>query len=86
MLELLISGASAGISSQILIYPLEITKTRLAIAKSKVYHGIFDCMRKIIKFEGFFSLYKGLNASLMGIIPYSAFDLALFTTFKNFYI
>lgn len=61
-----------------MIYPLEITKTRLALAENKIYAGIFDCMRKIVKFEGFLSLYKGLNASLMGIIPYSSVDLALF--------
>ena len=65
---------------------MEITKTRLAIAKSKTYSGIFDCMRKIVKFEGYTSLYKGINASLLGIVPYSAIDLALFTTLKDYYI
>lgn len=82
----LISGATAGICSQTFIYPLEITKTRLALAKKKYYRGIFDCLRKIIKYEGFKSLYKGWLASSLGIIPYASVDLTLFYIFKERYI
>ena len=69
-----------------MIYPLEITKTRLALAESKVYSGIFDCIRKIIHFEGARSLYKGLSASLLGIVPYASVDLAIFNLLKDTYI
>lgn len=82
----MISGAIAGITAQVIIYPLEITKTRLALAENKVYSGIFDCLRKIVKFEGYGSIYKGLGASIAGIIPYSSVDLATFYFMKNFYI
>ena len=85
-IESLASGAVAGVISQLCIYPLEITKTRLALSSKKTYSGIFDCMRKITKHEGFFSLYKGMGASMMGVIPYSSVDLALFFFMKNFYI
>ncbi len=40
--ERLISGAVAGFTSQSIIYPLEITKTRLALAKPGIYNGILD--------------------------------------------
>lgn len=43
-------------------------------------------MRKIVKFEGFGSLYKGLSPSLTGIVPYSSVDLALFHLQKSIYI
>lgn len=69
-----------------MIYPLEITKTRLALAENKVYAGIFDCIRKIVKFEGFRSLYKGLTPSLAGIVPYSSVDLALFHLQKSIFL
>lgn len=82
----LISGAIAGTVSQILIYPLEITKTRLALAENKVYSGIFDCLRKIVKFEGPKALYKGLGTSITGIIPYASVDLSTFNFLKNFYL
>jgi solute carrier family 25 phosphate transporter 23/24/25/41 len=78
-----VSGAIAGSVAQFCIFPFEVVKTRLALAENKVYSGIFDCMRKIVKFEGYPSLYKGLNASLLGILPYASTDLALFNLFKT---
>ena len=47
-----VSGAIAGGVAQLCIFPFEVVKTRLALADNKVYSGIFDCMRKIVKFEG----------------------------------
>jgi solute carrier family 25 phosphate transporter 23/24/25/41 len=81
-----ISGALAGIVSQTFIYPLEICKTRLALADKKYYTGIFDCLRKIIKYEGYRSLYKGWGASSLGIIPYASVDLAVFYFLKEKYV
>ena len=43
-------------------------------------------MWKINKHEGFFALYRGMGASMMGVIPYSSVDLALFYFMKNFYV
>ncbi len=83
LLNSFVSGAIAGSVAQFCIFPFEVVKTRLALAENKVYSGIFDCMRKIVKFEGYPSLYKGLNASLLGILPYASTDLALFNLFKT---
>lgn len=84
-IERLMSGGLAGIVSQFLIYPLEITKTRLALAPKGYYKGIFDCINTIKKNEGFFSLYKGLTASLIGIIPYASIDLAVYNILRDHY-
>lgn len=83
--EKFISGGLAGALSQALIYPLEITKTRLALAPKGHYDGILDCVRSIVKKEGGKQLYKGLGASLMGIIPYAAIDLTIFNTLRDLY-
>ena len=81
--ERLKSGALAGVTAQSCIYPLEITRTRLALSQDKSkYKGIFHCMRTIVKEEGFFALYKGWTASIYGIIPYASTNLALYNTFK----
>lgn len=79
------SGGLAGALSQSMIYPLEITKTRLALAPKGYYNGIVDCIYKIAKNEGFFQLYKGLGASLLGIVPYAAIDLAIYTGLRDYY-
>ena len=47
--ERLLSGAIAGFTSQTLIYPLEITKTRLALAKPGTYNGILDTITSIAR-------------------------------------
>jgi solute carrier family 25 phosphate transporter 23/24/25/41 len=52
------------------------------LAENKIYSGIFDCMRKIVKFEGVLALFKGLTPSLIGILPYASTDLALFHLLK----
>lgn len=80
--ERLIAGACAGAASCVAIYPLEVAKTRLAIASPGLYEGVLHCMRETVRAEGVFALYKGLGASLVGIMPFSAVDLALYNTFK----
>lgn len=80
--ERLLSGAFAGAASCIVIYPLEVVKTRLAVASPGLYEGVLHCMRHTVEREGVAALYKGLSASLLGIMPFSAIDLALYNTFK----
>jgi len=85
MLERLACGGVAGFVSQTFVYPLQITKTRLNIAPTGTYNGIFDTMRQIVRKEGMMSLFKGLGASTMGIIPYASVDLAVYNALKDEY-
>lgn len=84
--ERLLSGAVAGFSAQTLIYPLEICKTRLALATPGTYSGIAGCIRTIMATEGPKALYKGWGASVLGIIPYASIDLAVFNTLRDTYV
>jgi len=81
--ERLLAGAGAGAMSCVAIYPLEVVKTRMAVAKPAQYDGILHCIQRTIRLEGASALYKGLTASLIGIIPFSAVDLALYNTLKD---
>ncbi|GMH43093.1 hypothetical protein BSKO_11015 [Bryopsis sp. KO-2023] len=84
-IERLAAGSSAGVVSQTAIYPLEIAKTRLAASRLGEYSGITGCLRETVSREGFRALYKGLGASLAGIIPYAGVDLALYSGLKETY-
>ena len=48
------------------MHPLDVVKTRFQIQTTGLpgdpnyYTSVYDCMRKITKHEGFFSLYKGV--------------------------
>lgn len=51
------AGAVAGVSEILVMYPLDVVKTRVQLQTGKgtgadAYNGMVDCFRKIIKNEG----------------------------------
>jgi len=83
MYERLMAGGMAGATAQTMIYPMEIAKTRLALARSGEYRGIVHCIQTIVSQNGFGALYKGWAASIAGIIPYAGVDLAVYNAIKD---
>jgi len=84
-IERFFCGAVGGITAQTCIYPLEIVKTRLAVSEPGTYKGISHCLFKISRKEGFGALYRGLTASVLGIIPYSGVDMAVYFSLRERY-
>ncbi|ODV87984.1 hypothetical protein CANARDRAFT_193766 [[Candida] arabinofermentans NRRL YB-2248] len=66
----LLAGISAGFVTSTVTNPIWLVKTRLQLdrATSKVYKNSLDCFIKIVKNEGFLSLYRGLSASYLGSV------------------
>ena len=79
--ERLVSGAMAGAASCVSIYPLEVIKTRMALAHH--HSSVGECARSIVRREGAIALWQGLGASLLGIVPFCALDLALYASLKE---
>ena len=48
------------------------------MSKTGQYSGIFDCAMKTVQQEGMASFYRGYGATLLGIIPYSGINLAVY--------
>lgn len=48
-----------------------------------MYRGISDCLYKVYIHEGPKGLFRGLGASLGGIVPYAGVDLSVFFTLKE---
>lgn len=71
----LAAGSLAGVFATIMTYPLDMVKTRLTVAHAdkniSKYNGIKDCMLKIYKEEGGRAFYKGMNTSIIGVIPFA---------------
>ena len=84
--ERFVAGSCAGVLSQTIVYPLEITKTRLAVAPYGHYHGVVDCLKQVIKVDGLAGLSRGLLPSVLGIIPYAGVDLAVYSSLKDWYV
>lgn len=41
----------AGSMAQLVIYPLEIAKTRLAVGRKQEFKGIGDCIHRIVRYS-----------------------------------
>lgn len=44
-----LAGSMAGSMAQLMIYPLEIAKTRLAVGEKGEFKGIGDCLARIVR-------------------------------------
>lgn len=75
------AGAIAGVSEILIMYPLDVVKTRVqlqtgAATGADSYNGMLDCFRKIIKNEGFSRLYRGISAPILMEAPKRATKFA----------
>lgn len=48
-----------------------------------LYTGTLDCLKKTVRYEGFFGLYKGMGAPLIGISPIFAISFMGYGVGKN---
>ena len=84
LLVSLISGALAAMVSTILLYPLDLAKTRLAadLSSEPQFDGIIDCWRKVYDAQGFIALYNGLFVCLVGDAIYRGLKYGIYDGFR----
>ena len=82
--ERFVAGGLAGVTAQLSIYPMEVVKTRLAIAAPGATSGIADCARQIVSQGGYRAFYAGVGPSIVGIVPYAAIDLSMNSLLKDY--
>jgi hypothetical protein len=78
----------SGLVTLMISYPFDVVRTRMALDFSKsgeprLYKGIFDCMKKTVRSEGFFSLYSGFWVTCAGILPHVSVSLVTYDTLKD---
>ncbi|XP_060054522.1 mitochondrial carrier protein SCaMC-3L-like [Erinaceus europaeus] len=78
MEEHLLASSLAVATSQSLINPLEVLKTRLTLGWTGQYTGFGDCARKIWRQEGPHAFYRGYLPNMIGIVPYAITELAVY--------
>lgn len=51
--------------------------SRLYNQNGNLYKGVFDCLAKTVRTEGFFAIYKGFMPHLARILPHTILTLSL---------
>ncbi|KAI3771181.1 hypothetical protein L6452_02340 [Arctium lappa] len=77
----LAAGASAGMTSTFVTYPLDVLRLRMAVDPG--HQTITNVVVKMLKEEGLGSFYRGLVPSLIGIAPYVAVNFCIFDLVKK---
>ncbi|KAH7358637.1 mitochondrial carrier protein RIM2 [Plectosphaerella cucumerina] len=85
------AGVMAGIVTSTATNPIWMIKTRLQLDKSvarragdvaaRQYRNSYDCVRQVLRNEGFRGLYKGMSASYLGVAE-STLQWMLYEQFK----
>lgn len=76
-------GSIAGAVGATAVYPIDLVKTRMqnqrttSIVGERLYRNSIDCFKKVIRYEGFFGLYRGLIPQLVGVAPEKAIKLTV---------
>ncbi|CAL1404255.1 unnamed protein product [Linum trigynum] len=74
-----IGGGLAALTASSVLYPLDTVKTHMALQTSKEYRGAWGTYRNMIcKDGGHRSLYAGLSASLLRVVPSMAVSLSVY--------
>ncbi|CAK9135674.1 unnamed protein product [Ilex paraguariensis] len=82
----LVGGGLAGITAASITYPLDLVRTRLAAQTNIIYYrGIWHALRTISREEGVWGLYKGLDATLLGVGPNLAISFSVYDTVKSYW-
>lgn len=76
-------GSISGAIGATAVYPIDLVKTRMQNQRTGsfigelMYRNSFDCFKKVIRYEGYFGLYRGLLPQLLGVAPEKAIKLTV---------
>ncbi|EFW98478.1 mitochondrial oxaloacetate transporter [Grosmannia clavigera kw1407] len=73
----LTSSAASGCVVCVVMHPPDTIMSRMYNQNGNLYSGVFDCLAKTIRTEGFFAIYKGVLPHLARILPHTILTLSL---------
>ena len=84
--QILICGATSGIGASFVLTPIELVKTRMQIqgqaGEKLLYSSTVDCVKQLIRNEGFLSLWRGITATACRDVPGLASYFTIYNYFK----
>ncbi|KAK3896960.1 mitochondrial carrier domain-containing protein [Staphylotrichum tortipilum] len=73
----LASSTASGFVVCVVMHPPDTIMSRMYNQNGNLYAGVFDCLAKTVKTEGFFAIYKGFVPHLTRILPHTILTLTL---------
>jgi solute carrier family 25 folate transporter 32 len=86
--EHFIAGISGGVTSTLILHPLDVIKIRFAVNDGKFtatpkYTGIWNAFTTIFRQEGFYGLYRGVTPNVWGAGSSWGLYFLFYSTLKN---
>ncbi|CAI2375280.1 unnamed protein product [Moneuplotes crassus] len=83
----ILAGSAAGMTSCLVFYPLDFSRTRLAVdigrnQQERQFKNIFDVGSKIMRSDGITGFYRGLSITLLLTVLYRGSYFGLYNTGK----
>mmetsp|Transcript_31353 Transcript_31353/g.43498 ORF Transcript_31353/g.43498 Transcript_31353/m.43498 type:complete len:318 (-) Transcript_31353:12-965(-) len=77
------AGATATIVSDAVALPMDVVKQRLQLPKGSGYLGVWNCVTRILKEEGFHAFFRSYPTTLLMNIPYTAIHFSVYESAKE---
>jgi solute carrier family 25 phosphate transporter 23/24/25/41 len=85
-----LAGGLGGMCSQLIVYPIDTLKFRVQCesiqARTRGRHLMIETATNMWKDSGIRSFYRGLYVGVLGIFPFAALDLGIFSAVKKAYL
>jgi len=77
------AGAMAGLCEVLIMYPLDVVKTRLQLSTTGASQSVLSSFAEVIKNEGFANLYRGIIAPILAEAPKRALKFTSNEVYKS---
>jgi len=78
-----LAGICATTVSDAVMTPMDAVKQRMQLGR-KQYKGVFDCLRTVVRAEGFGALYAGYTTTLVMNVPFNAVQFTAYEALRGF--
>jgi len=71
----MLAGSCSGAATAVVVFPLDLLRTRLSADTTHQYRGAIDLIKKTLNTQGIVGFYQGFWISILEITPYTAISL-----------
>ncbi|KAL3649166.1 hypothetical protein CASFOL_005569 [Castilleja foliolosa] len=77
-----VAGVCATVASDAVLTPMDVVKQRLQLSNSP-YGGVWDCVRRVVREEGFRAFYASYRTTVLMNAPFTAVHFATYEAAKR---